>query len=141
MNLDTYLLTNTCTSWGLYFWVHHCIFWPVKALEIRLIQPRSQGNFNVVGKFFFNWIVFLWGWLNNAIVILAYKKFGSMVSTSFPGILFCSVIAYFKKDPTLFTLTAFLSLCRSINTVYEKCMKHKKPCRQGFLGIFFASFI
>ena len=47
------------------------------------------------------------------------------------------MIVYFKKDPTLVTLRSFLSLRRSINTVYDKYIKYKKPCRQGFFGGFF----
>ena len=43
----------------------------------------------------------------------------------------------FKKDPTLGTLRAILSLHKSINTGYEKYVKPKIPCKQRFFGIFF----
>ena len=43
-----------------------------------------------------------------------------------------------KKDPTLVTLRAFLSLSRSINTVHGKYIKYKKSCGQGFFGCFFS---
>ena len=53
-------------------------------------------------------------------------------------LVFSATIAYFRKDPTLVTLRAFLSLCKSINTVYEKYTKYRNPCGQGFFGIFSA---
>ena len=131
----------------LYFWIHHCIFWPVEVLEIRLIQPCFLGNC-VLRKVSFNWIVFLWGWLSNAIVILAYNKFGSEMAfylhnglsqPHLQGFFFSAQRSLiFKKDPTLVTLTAFLSLRRSIHAVYEKYKKYKKLCRQSFFVIFFS---
>ena len=42
----------------------------------------------------------------------------------------------FKKDPTLGTLRASLSFCKSINTVYENYIKSKKSCRQCFCFVF-----
>ena len=41
--------------------------------------------------------------------------------------LFSSTVTYFQEDPTLVTLRAFLSLCKSTNTLYEKYIKYKKP--------------
>ena len=59
------------------------------------------------------------------------------MSTSFPGLLFSSTVPYFRKDSTWVTHRAFLSLCKSINTVYEKCVKYKNPCWIVLFGIFF----
>ena len=73
------------------------------------------------------------------IIILWYLKFKQSIMdflNSFPGLLFSSAIAYFKKDPTLDTFRAFLSLHKSINTAYEKYIKCKKPCGQCFFRTF-----
>ena len=114
-----------------------------------VIKIKELFDLLVMSEEIFVWQnnVFSWGRLINPMVFLAYNKFESkaelsfrwwIFSTSFPGLLFSSTMAYFKKDLMLFILEHLYLLTNKSTQYIENTQTIESPADKISLGVFCA---